>query len=310
MKIAILGAGAIGSLYGGLLAEGGNEVWFLDLWKEHLEVIKKNGLIVQKYGAKRIITGIQAAVSAEEIGPVELVILLVKSYASQKALKENLELFQDNTILLTLQNGLGNIENINEVIDEGKIIAGVTSHGSTVIAPGIINHAGAGKTYIGELTGEHSSRVKKIAALFCNAGIETIVTDQIEILLWEKLMVNVGINSITAITGLKNGQILEYLETEELLEAAVKEALAVARANGIYITLDNPIEYVKNVCKATANNQSSMLQDVLHKRITEIQTINGVVVKAGKGAGIDTPINKVLTNLVVAIQNNYNNLER
>ncbi len=305
MKITILGAGAMGCLYGGMLAEAGNEVWFLDVWKEHINLIREKGLYIKSKEGERIIKNIKASTDPAEIGETDLVIVFVKSIDTEKAILQNKEIFGSDTVVLTLQNGLGNIESIHKSLGAPSIIAGITAHGSTMLGAGKILHAGEGETYIGELDGTKSGRIQKIATLLNQANINTIISQDVMGLIWGKLLVNVGINALTAITGLKNGQLLNYTEIEELMELAVTEAYAVAKAKGVKVSYSDPVSHTKEVCKATAENNSSMLQDILKRRKTEIEMINGAIVKEGESLGIDTPVNKVLTNLTSVIQRNY-----
>ncbi len=305
MKIAVLGAGAMGSLYGGLLAESGNEVWLLDIWKEHVDRINEKGLRIEGITGDRIIKNIKAATDHAQIGTADLLIVFVKSTVTDMAVKNARPVIGSNTVILTLQNGLGNVEKIEKVAGKGRVLAGVTSHGSTLIGPGHIIHAGQGDTYIGETDGSITGRLEKVVDMLNSAGIKCSPADNISSLIWSKLIVNVGINALTAITGLKNGQIIEYEGTSDILELAVSEAVKVARARGIKLQYEDPVAHVKDVCRLTAQNKASMLQDVLNKRRTEIDMINGAVVREGEKEGIPTPVNRVLTGLVSVIQETY-----
>jgi len=305
MKIAIIGAGAMGSLYGGLLAESGNEVHLIDVWKEHVEAINNNGLHIEGLSGDRTINNIKATLNSEEIGIVDLALIFVKSTLTDKAIVDNKIIFGNETIALTLQNGLGNVEKMSSEMNEANVIAGTTAHGSTLLGPGKIKHAGQGKTIIGELSGNVSDRILEIYKTFTEAKLETEISNNVIGLIWDKLLVNVGINALTAITEMKNGQLVEFCETEEILEAAVSEALEVAEKKGIVLGFDNPIAHCKDVCVATAENRASMLQDVINKRQTEIDMINGAIVAEGKKLGINTPVNMVLANLVKVKQKNY-----
>lgn len=306
MKIAVLGAGAMGCLYGGALAEAGHEVWLIDVWKQHVDTINRNGLKIEGVSGKRIIKDIKATTKPEDVGKADLVIVFVKATLTGEAVKGSVTLIGDNTTFLTLQNGLGNIEKISEVAGRERVIAGVTAHGSTMLGPGHIRHAGRGDTSIGELDGKITERVKNLSGVFNEAGFHTHVVDNVIGMIWSKLMANIGINALTALTGLQNGQLLEFRETEELLELAVKEAAEVAGKKGIKLQCEDPVEYTKKVCKLTAANRSSMLQDVMNKRTTEIEVINGAIVREGENLGVPTPINKTLTNLISVIQKSYN----
>ena len=305
MKIAIVGAGAMGSLYGGLLAESGNEVYLIDVWKDHVEAINTKGLHIEGLSGDRIINNIKATLNPSEVGIVDLVLIFVKSTITDKAIADNKVIFGSETVALTLQNGLGNVEKMSTEINEENVIAGTTAHGSTLLGPGEIKHAGQGKTIIGELNGKASERIIEIYKTFTEAKLETEISNNVIGLIWDKLLVNVGINALTAITEMKNGQLVEFSETEEILEAAVREAMEVAEKKGIVLGFDNPITHCKDVCVATAENRASMLQDVINKRQTEIDMINGAIVAEGKKLGINTPVNMVLTNLVKAKQKNY-----
>lgn len=303
MKIAIVGAGAMGCLYGAKLsADPTNEVYLIDVWKDHIDAVNENGLLMEENGEIEAYRAVRGVVDARQAGICDLVIVFVKSTLTKTAVKENKAVFGPDTIALTLQNGLGNIDLIRDEIGDGNVIAGTTAHGATMLGPGKMRHAGSGKTIIGELDGRRTDRLDMIGDLFKAAGLETELSDNVLGLVWDKLMVNVGINALTGITRLQNGELLNYPEIEELLEAAVKEAHAVAKAKGIRLSFDDPVGHTKDVCRATAANKSSMLQDILNHKQTEIDMINGAVVKEAAEAGIAAPVNLVLTNLIKFIQ--------
>lgn len=298
MKIAVLGAGAMGCLYGGLLATNDNEVWLIDIWKQHVDEINKGGLIIKDGDKKRVIKNVKATTNPNKIGVVDLILIFVKSTITDKALRSAKSIIGENTLVLTLQNGLGNIEKIQSVIGENNIIAGTTAHGSTLIEPGKIYHAGKGLTIIGEIDGSSMRRTQSIKELFTLCEIKTVITNNVLGVIWDKLLVNLGINAITALTELKNGQLLDFEEAEELLENAVNEGIRVSKAKKITLINENPVKHTKKVCRLTANNKSSMLQDIINKRKTEIEMINGAIVREGKKYDIPTPVNLALTNLI------------
>ena len=299
MKIAVLGAGAMGSLYGAKLsANSKNEVYLIDVWKEHIDAVNLHGLQMEEGDGVLLYENLKGHISSEETGVCDLVIVFVKSTVTKTAVESNAAVFGPNTVALTLQNGLGNIEQISSVIGAERVIAGTTAHGATMLSPGKIRHAGKGKTIIGELGGHESDRIRKMAAVLEDAGMETVISGNVLGLVWDKLLVNVGINALTGITKLYNGQLLDYPEIEELLEKAVSEGFAVAWAKGIRLGFDDPVAHTKDLCRATAANKSSMLQDILNGRQTEIDRMNGAIVREGKALGIETPVNLALTNLI------------
>jgi 2-dehydropantoate 2-reductase len=189
-------------------------------------------------------------------------------------------------------------------VDRKNVMLGVTNQGATLLGPGHIRHAGWGKTYIGELDGKVTDRVTQIAQVFSKAGIETEVSSKIHSLVWNKLFINVGINAVAALTGLKNGQLLDYPETLRLMDALVSEAVEVARKIGIPTEGDS-LEKVKAVVEATRENRCSMGQDFDHRRRTEIDTINGAVVREAERLGISVPFNEMITDLVKVIEKGF-----
>jgi 2-dehydropantoate 2-reductase len=180
----------------------------------------------------------------------------------------------------------------------------VTAQGATLVAPGLVRHGGNGATHMGEPQGEPTGRVEDLVALFNRAGLETRSSATMELLVWEKLLVNVGINAITALTGTRNGAVAEIEEARELSLAAVEEAIAVARARGFDVRPDM-VERVQSVARATAVNRSSMGQDVDSKKRTEIEAINGAIVRFGEEADIAVPVNRTLTRLVKITETAY-----
>ena len=305
MKVVVLGSGAMGSLYGGTLAEAGCEVVFVDVWKDHVEAINERGLTIEKPEGEKTIRGMRAVLKASDAGNADLVIVFVKATATEEAMRGALSLVGERTTVLTLQNGLGNVEKLCCFVQSSNVIAGTTGHGAMLLGPGKIRHAGVGDTVIGELDGSRSERIEAIAALLEQAGMASKISTNVLGLIWTKLIVNVGINALTAVTGLKNGRLVDFLETETLMKAAIEEACSVAERKGIILEVDEPFEYTRNVAKKTAENRSSMLQDILAKRPTEITVINGAIVDEGKRLGIPTPVNSLLTDMVLVRQQTY-----
>ncbi|MBM4278061.1 MAG: 2-dehydropantoate 2-reductase [Deltaproteobacteria bacterium] len=303
MKTVIIGAGAMGSLFGGLLSLSGKEVWLVDVWEEHVDAIRSNGLAIEEKGKAETVS-INATSGVTSVGKADLILYFVKTYHTEKAINDSLVLQKEDTLFLTLQNGLGNEEMICKQVDRKKVILGVTGQGATLLGPGQIRHAGWGKTYVGELDGKITDRTDQIARMLNNAGIETEVSSRIHDLVWEKLFVNVGINALAALLGLKNGQLLDYPETLRLLESLVSEAIEVAKRKGIQVQ-GNPMDRVKVVIEATRENRCSMGQDLDRKRRTEIDAINGAVVREAERLGISVPYNRMITDLIKVIEKTF-----
>jgi 2-dehydropantoate 2-reductase len=303
MKTVIMGAGAMGSLFGGLLTLSGEDVWLVDIWKENIDAMRSKGLKVEDRGKVQIIP-VKATTDVASVGKADLVLFFVKTYHTEKAVSDVLSVQKEETVFLTLQNGLGNEETICKKVNRKRVILGVTGQGATLLGPGHIRHAGWGKTYVGELDEKMTDRVTQIAQVFRKAGIETEVSSHIHDLVWEKLLVNIGINALAALTGLKNGQLLDYPETVRSMEVLVSEAVEVARRKGLQID-ENPMNRVKVVIEATRENRCSMGQDLDYKRRTEIDAINGAVVREAERFGISVPYNQMITDLIKVIERRF-----
>jgi len=303
MKTVMMGSGAMGGLFGGLLTRSGEEVWLVGNRKDQIDTIRSAGLTFEEKGELQIIP-MNATLDVTSVGKADVVIFFVKTYDTEAAVSDALVLEKEDTIFLTLQNGLGNEEVICQKIDRKKVMLGVTGHGATLLGPGHIRHAGWGKTFIGELDHRITDRAVRMTQMLCNGGIETEVSSNIHDHVWGKLLVNVGINALTALTGFKNGQLLDYPESARLMEKLVFEAVEVARRKGVHLEED-PIEKVRKAAEATKENRSSMGQDFDHRQKTEIDAINGAVVREAQPLGIPVPFNQAVADLVKAIEKSF-----
>lgn len=300
MKIAVIGAGAMGSLYGAHLAEAGEDVCLVDVWEEHINTINRKGLTISSGGGDRTVR-LRAVNDASSVGPVDLILIFVKSNATGEAARSALGMLREGTFALTLQNGIGNVETLAGILGRDRVLAGTSAFGGTMLGPGHIRHAGSGTTMLGEISGKTTPRLEKLASVFQRAGLRPELSDNIQGVLWTKLIVNVGINALTALARVKNGQLLDIPELEELMGMAVAEAEAVAAKKDIKLVTPDPLEHVKNIARATGQNMSSMRQDVEKGRLTEIDVINGAVCREGEALGIPTPVNMVLTKLIKSV---------
>ena len=293
----------MGCLFAGLLVEAGQaDVWLFDKHEERAREIARNGLKIEGIGSTRSVSGIKVTTNPAEAAPVDLILIFVKSYDTVPATHAILPAVGDNTTVLTLQNGLTNVQSISHILGADKVVAGITSHGATMLGTGHVRHAGAGQTTIGEPGGGGSVRTERIADILSSAGLKTVISRDIHDSIWGKLIINAAINPLTAITKLKNGALLEYNEIKRLLDMTASEAARVAAALQISLPYDDAPSAVAAVCRATSSNVSSMLQDVLRRKRTEIDAINGAIVDEAKKAGVEAPINETLTYLIKAME--------
>ncbi|QTA88521.1 ketopantoate reductase family protein [Desulfonema magnum] len=301
MRIAIVGAGAMGSLFGAMLSSV-SDVYLITLSEEHVQAIKKNGLVIEKTDGTSETYQMFATTDASEVEPdVDLAIIFTKSYSTEAAAKSAKPLLGRKGLAITLQNGLGNLEVIANIVGKERAIAGVTSHGATLVEPGHIRHAGEGPTYIGSIS-HLSQSLNRIAETFQAGGINVSVSENLDSLIWGKLIINVGINALAAILRVPNGVLGVTPECKKIMSNAVLEAETVARAFGIELPYANPLEAVKKVCENTAGNRASMLQDILKGAHTEVGAINRAIVKRGKVLGISTPYNVFLSEIIEALE--------
>ena len=309
METVIVGPGAMGCLFAAYLARAGCPVWLLDHRPERAKLLRERGITVESerggFHAR-----IEVTAKPAEIRSAELLILCVKANNTADAATRLKGTISSQSHLLTLQNGLGNVEKLGEFFDSSRVLAGATSHGATLLEVARVRHAGYGEIWIGETGGASSSltgreKLQNLAATFDRAGLQAQVVDDIEAVLWRKLVVNVGINALTAILGVTNGELLRIHECMSLINGAVSEAVEVARYCGIHLDPIQEIERVRAVCRSTTANISSMLQDVRRKKKTEIDQLNGAVVKMAANYGMTAPVNEVLTALVRSLEAGY-----
>ena len=298
MKIVIAGAGAMGCLFAGLLAGAKHELCLLEKDERRVDAIRCSGLSVERDGTELPVSMPAISSRACDAGIADLLLLLVKAYDTEHAVQACLPAIGPHTTVLTLQNGLGNIEAIKRYVPQSLILAGTTAHGATLLGNGWVRHAGSGDTVIGALAPEGAMRAYAVQEVFRCAGIPTSVAEDIQSVLWGKLLVNVGINALTAIMGVKNGRVEDTEHLHAVMRRAVLEGAAVALRLGISLPYPDPVERTAEVCRATAENISSMNQDIRSGRRTEIDSINGAVAAYAKRLGIATPVNRILTSLV------------
>jgi 2-dehydropantoate 2-reductase len=302
MGFLIIGPGAMGCLFAARLKESGRDVTLLDYNEQRAETINSQGIIVEGIMGE---FNVQVPVVTKEIpAKTDFVIVCVKSHKTLEAAQRVKPFLSKDTIITTLQNGIGNTEILNDIFGKERVLGGVTSEGATSLGWGKIRHAGQGSTIFGP-RGILKNALEQLVTAFNKAGFKTDSADNVEGLIWGKLIINVGINALTAITGLKNGDLPDHQGTRLIMEKAVEEAAAVAKAKKIDLPFSDPMARVLEVCRATAGNIASMLQDVMNKKWTEVDYINGAIVKEGRNLNIPTPVNQTLTCLVQTIHETY-----
>lgn len=303
LKICMLGAGALGSTIGGVLTEAGNEVWLIDRNPVQVEILNRRGLVLREEGVDRTVP-VRAATTAQEAGQVDLVIVLVKSFHTGEAMAGAISLLGPDTLVMSLQNGLGHEDILADIVGRQRVLAGKTYAGGTLLGVGHVTIGTKGKdTHIGELDGRVTERVQRIADTFSAAGLATTVSENIMGTIWDKLLVNVATGALAGITRLTYGDLYRVPEVEACAVAAVTEAMAVAKASGIRLTTTEAHQpWIKAAEGLPYEFKTSMLQSLEKGLATEIDYINGAVVRQGLKCSVPTPVNQALVACIKGIE--------
>lgn len=300
MKIAVIGPGAIGCLFAGLLAEGRHDVHLIDRRPERSSLIVREGVMLESNGKLRKVP-VQAHAFPADAGAVELIILCVKSHETAGTLQSVAALSGKGTAVISLQNGLGHLDVIRPVVEDKNLFAGITTQGATVIGLNHVRQSGTGLTFIGSLARNHEG-AEKLAKTLKEAGIEAKATRDTTGMLWSKLIINAAICPISVLSDMTNGEIVRSDKWRAFLARTAEEGAAVAKAKGIKLLYPDPVAATLDVCQNTAGNISSMLQDLRRGRKTEITEINGAIIAAAAELGIATPTNTMLYRNVVELE--------
>lgn len=306
MRIVIVGGGAIGRLFGSSLAKGKNEITLLDVDSEVVDAMKDHGIGVVTSGLDDpdMVTPVPVTAigDARLVTECDLVLLMVKSFSTRVATQSVAHLINDDCPLLCVQTGLGNIEVMEQVIDRRHIIAGFTFMSGTALGSSKVRYGREGKTYIGELDGQITDRLQRIANALEEGGIATQVVSNIMGRLWCKVIVYSAINPLSSILKVPNGCLTGKMESITLMKRLLDEGKAVADAHGIDLVYTDLYELLFDACQRSANNLSSMLQDILNDRMTEIDAQNGAICRYAAECGVPVPTHQAMVELVKLLE--------
>jgi 2-dehydropantoate 2-reductase len=300
MKIAIVGTGAMGSVYAALLAAAGNEVWAIDSWREHVDAIRAKGLRVEGASGDRTVR-VNATTNAADTGPCELVIIATKARDVKAAAVSARPLVGADTVVLSIQNGLGGPDMAASVLGRERVAVGVVGgFGASMRGPGHAHHNGWELVRLGELAGPVTARLRRVAEVWQGAGFRVKCFDDIDQLVWEKLICNVCYSGTCAVTERTIAEVMGDADTWRIASGCAREAYDVARKRGIKLSFDDPDAYVRDFGPKIPNARPSMLLDHLAKRRSEIDAINGAIPPAARDVGLAAPYNEVIAGLVRA----------
>lgn len=306
MKIAVLGAGAMGSVIGALLHKAGNQVTLIDVSRLTIEAIQSRGLIIQNKAGEQEAVRIAITDQPAGIGVVDLLIVFVKCYHTEAAVKAALPIIGPGTIVLSLQNGWGNGPRIAGLAGKERLLLGVCYHSATVLAPGHVLHAGQGKTLIGEFDTTDGSRLESLVNLFNAAGLAVESSGQVLKEIWSKLALNVATLPTSSAVRVTADHLLDTPEMQELMKGLLHEVVAVANAQNIPLDFNERWDAITGLLRKLApNTKGSMLQDVEARRQTEIDVMCGAIVEAGTRLNIPTPYNRAMIGLIKALETTF-----
>jgi 2-dehydropantoate 2-reductase len=300
MKIAILGCGAMGSVYAGLLASAGHEVWAVDTWREHVDAMRAKGLRLEGASGDRTVK-VNATMTASDAGVCDLVIIATKARDVETAARAAKSLLGPQTLVLSIQNGLGGPDVTAGVLGRERVAVGVVGgFGASMRGPGHAHHNGMELVRLGELSGPVSPRLEAVAEVWRSGGFKVKCFDDIDQLVWEKLICNVCFSGTCAVTERTIGEVMDDADAWSIASGCAAEAFQVARKRGIKLGFDDPVAYVRDFGSKIPNARPSMLLDLMAKRRSEVDAINGAIPPAAKALGLAAPYNEVISGLVRA----------
>jgi len=296
-QIAVVGPGAVGCLFASFFSRAGHAVSLLDKRPERARTLSEQGVsLLETDGASQRF--MIPVFTEPETGPCDVLFICVKAFDTLAAVQHALALVDRDTTVVSLQNGLGNLETLAANITPGQVVCAVTGHGATMLAPGSVRHAGSGITRVAPFAAQGMQRAALVEKLLASAGLDIECLPDVESVRWSKLVVNAAVNPLSAIHDVPNGRLVQDMELGQRMRQAADEGQRVAVARGVDLLYSNAGDEAERVCRDTGENLSSMLQDVRRKKRTEIDAINGAIVASAVGLGIPAPVN---TNLVEQI---------
>lgn len=295
MKIAIVGTGAMGSVYAGLLGRAGHDVWAIDVWQEHLDAIAAGGLHVTGASGDYVVDTIQVGRSPADAGPCDLWVIGTKAHDVASVAAEIAPLLRPDDVVMAFQNGLFAGERVAQRVPERHIVLGIAEgFGSFLPEPGHVHHEGMRLIRIGELHGGMTERVQRIEASWREAGFNTKAFADVHRMIWEKFLCNVTLSAPTAVFDVPVGQLMANPEAWKVALGCAAEAYRVAVARGVTFSFDDPLAYVTEFAATIPNTSPSMRLDHMARRRSEVDAINGQVVELSRELGFDAPYNETL----------------
>ncbi len=304
MKVAIVGCGAMGSIYAGLMASAGNEVLVVDGWQAHVDAIRASGLRVEGASGDRTVR--VEAFSESPKTPVDLVVIAAKAAQVEKAAHDARRLLGPDTVVLTIQNGLGSADTVAGIVGADRLAVGIAAaFGASLRAPGHAHHNGMAAIRMGAFARLAPAQVESVAALWRGAGFTAEAVGNVAAMQWEKLICNVAFSAPCALTGMTVGEAMDDPHIGPLGLAAAVEAWQVAKAGNVQLTVTDPEAHVRAFGERVRGARPSVLLDHDARRRSEIGLINGAVPREAAKCGMAAPVNATLTALVLQREKDF-----
>jgi 2-dehydropantoate 2-reductase len=300
-KVAIVGCGAMGSVYAGLMQRAGHEVHGVCLWADHIEAVVAHGLRVHGASGDHTVRLTSMATTADGIGVCDLVVLATKAFDVAAAARSCPDLIGPATVVQSIQNGLGSPEEVAGVLGADRLAVGVVGgFGASVPEPGVAHHHGMEMIRFGAFAGLPKQLLQASAKIWESAGFKVALFDDVKQMVWEKLIMNVAFSGTSCTTGLTVGEILEDNDAWGVARGCAEEAIAVAQASGVKLDVGDPIEHIRKLGGKIPGARPSMLLDYNAGRRCEVDAINGAIPRLGKPLGVPTPVNDTVVGIIKA----------
>jgi 2-dehydropantoate 2-reductase len=295
MKIAVVGTGAMGSVYAGLLGKAGHEVWAIDTCQEHIDAIADSGLTVSGASGTYVVDSLHVGRSPLDAGPCDVWVIATKAADVGVVAAQIAPLLRPDSVVMAFQNGLGAGERVANLIPHEHILIGIAEgFGSSIPEPGHVHHEGMRLIRIAEMHGGITQRLERIEAEWRNAGFNVRAFADVNVMIWEKFLCNVTLSAPCAVFDVTVGELMANDEAWTVALGCASEAYRLAVAKGVQFSFDDPLRYVSDFAATIPNASPSMRLDHLARRPSEIEVINGQVVDLSQALGLKAPYNETL----------------
>jgi 2-dehydropantoate 2-reductase len=299
VKIAIVGTGAMGSVYAGLLGRAGHEVWAIDVWDEHVDAIARSGLSVTGASGSCVVHSLNVGRTPGDAGPCDLWVIATKAQQVGEAAEQIAPFLQPDSVVMALQNGLGSGERVARHVPKEHILLGIAEgFGSSILRPGHVHHEGMRLIRIGEMEGGMTERLQRIEQVWGDAGFNVKAFADVNLMIWEKFLCNVTLSAPCTVFDVTVGELMDNVESWAVALGCTMEAYRVGVAKGVRFAFDDPRPYVTEFAATIPNASPSMRLDHLAHRPSEVDVINGQVVELSRELGLSSPYNETLCAIV------------